>query len=80
MEQIAIHLPMGASHFGFNFDKDTNSYIKTLTDSEIQVVKPNAGVIDIAGLASKLSVSTSGDLAVELLHKQDMVVFDIVAR
>lgn len=78
MEQIVIHLPMGASHFGLGLDKESDSYIKTSANGKMTVPLSDAGTIDIAGLASKLTVSTSGDLAIELLHKQDMVTFDIV--
>jgi len=78
MEQIVIHFPMGASHFGFEFDKESGYYIKTSTGGKTEVIPSGAGVIDMAVLASKLPVTTSNDLAVELLHKQDMVIFDIV--
>lgn len=78
MEQVVLYLPMGAAHFGFDRDAITGSYSKILTDNKTQIEAFASKAIDAAGLAAQMSVHDSGSFAVELLHKQDMVTFEIV--
>lgn len=78
MNRIVLYLPTGASHFGFDRDKTSGSYSKTLKDGKTQIKPFGNNTINATNLSAQMSATTSGDFAVKLLHKQDMVTFEIM--
>lgn len=80
IEQIVLYLPMEAAHFGFDWNSESKSYSKTRADGKTPVKAFTANTINATALAAELSVTASGNFAVELLQRQEMVMVDVVVK
>ena len=75
IDQVVFYLPMGASHFGFDLGK--GGYSKIATDGKTEITPFTGNIINATNLSTQMAVNNAGSFAVELLHKQDMVTFEI---